>query len=102
METYAYSTSKAAVLHLTTHMAGFLGARNVTCNSICPGAFPSRMMRETLDNFKESIEGNTPLGRVGGPLDMAGTAIYLSSRAGAWTTGAHLVLDGGAMAAPKL
>ena len=101
-ETYAYSASKAAVAHLTRHLAGFLGQRSITCNAICPGPFPSRMMAATLDKFEEAIVAGVPLGRVGGPLDMAGTAIYLASRAGAYTNGAQIVLDGGAMAAPKL
>jgi len=102
METYAYSTSKAAVKMLSEHMAGFLGKRHITVNAICPGAFPSRMMRVTLESAGDAIAASTPMGRVGGPLDMQGTCIYLASRAGAWTTGACLALDGGSIVAPKL
>jgi len=102
LETYAYSSSKAAVKMLGDHLAGFVAKRNITVNTICPGAFPSRMMKATLDTFRDSIEAGIPRQRVGGPLDMAGTCIYLASRAGAWTTGATLVLDGGASIAPRL
>jgi len=104
METYAYSTSKAAVEMLSRHMAGFLGPRHITVNSICPGAFPSRMMRATLEAAGDELANGLPRGRVGTPLDMQGTCIYLASRAGAWTTGATLILDGGSLTfgGPKL
>jgi len=53
------------------------------------------MMSSTLDAFRDSIVGMIPLRRIGEPDDMAGTAIYLTSRAGAYVTGAILPVDGG-------
>ncbi len=95
METYAYSTSKAALHHLTRHLASRLGRQHITVNAIAPGPFESKMMAETLRNFGDAIAASSPLGRIGRPDDMAGAAIFLASRAGAYVTGAILPVDGG-------
>jgi NAD(P)-dependent dehydrogenase (short-subunit alcohol dehydrogenase family) len=94
-ETYAYSTSKAAIHHLTRHLARNLGRRNITVNAIAPGPFESKMMAEMLRNFGDSIAASSPLNRIGRPDDMAGAAIFLASRAGAYVTGAVIPVDGG-------
>ena len=94
LETYAYSASKAAVHQLTRHLAKRL-APTVTVNAIAPGPFESKMMAATLESFGEQIAANAPLKRIGRPDDMAGAAIYLSSRAGAYLTGAVIPVDGG-------
>lgn len=94
METYAYSTSKAAVHQLTRHLARAM-APKVTVNAIAPGPFESKMMRATLDAFGDSIAAGAPMKRIGRPDDMAGTAIFLSSRAASYITGVILPVDGG-------
>ena len=53
------------------------------------------MMKATLDRFGEMIKKQNPRGRIGEPEDMAGTAIFLASRAAAYVTGAVLPVDGG-------
>jgi NAD(P)-dependent dehydrogenase (short-subunit alcohol dehydrogenase family) len=93
-ENYAYSSSKAAVHHLTRHLAQRL-APAITVNAIAPGPFESKMMASTLEAFGEQIIAHAPLKRIGRPDDMAGAAIYLSSRAGAYLTGAVIPVDGG-------
>ena len=95
LNTYSYSSSKAAVHHLTRVLARELGPRHVTVNAIAPGPFESKMMAETLEQFGDTIAATSPLGRIGRPDDMAGAAIYLASRAGAYVTGAVLPVDGG-------
>ena len=94
LETYAYSASKAAVHQLTRHLARRLAPR-VTVNAIAPGPFESKMMAATLEAFRDQIEGSALLKRIGRPDDMAGTAIFLASRAGAYLTGAIIPVDGG-------
>lgn len=94
METYAYSTSKAAVHQLTRHLAKAM-APTVTVNAIAPGPFESKMMAATLKAFGDSIAAGAPLKRIGRPDDMAGTAIFLASRAGSYVTGAIIPVDGG-------
>jgi len=94
LETYSYSASKAAVHHLTRHLAKRL-APEVTVNAIAPGPFESKMMAATLAAFGEQIAASNPLKRIGRPDDMAGAAIFLASRAGAYLTGAVIPVDGG-------
>jgi len=94
METYSYSASKAAVHMLTRHLAAKL-APEITVNAIAPGPFESKMMAETLRTFGEQIVASAPLKRIGRPDDVAGTAIFLSSRAGSYLTGAVIPVDGG-------
>ena len=95
LETYAYSASKAAVHHMTRVLARALAPRRITVNAVAPGPFESKMMAETLERFKDAIVASCPLGRIGEPEDMAGIAIYLASRAGAYVTGAVIPVDGG-------
>ena len=94
LDTFAYSSSKAAVHQLTRHLARRL-APVVTVNAIAPGPFESKMMAATLDAFGDQIAASAPLKRIGRPDDMAGTAIFLASRAGAYLTGAIIPVDGG-------
>jgi NAD(P)-dependent dehydrogenase (short-subunit alcohol dehydrogenase family) len=91
---YSYSASKAAIHHLTRHLAAEL-APSILVNAIAPGPFPSKMMAGTLDALGDRIAAASPLKRIGRAEDIAGAAIYLASRAANYMTGAVIPLDGG-------
>jgi NAD(P)-dependent dehydrogenase (short-subunit alcohol dehydrogenase family) len=93
--TYAYSASKAGLHHMTRVLARELGPRRITVNAVAPGPFESKMMAATLKTLGDAIADAAPLRRIGQPDDMAGVAIYLASRAGAYVTGAVIPVDGG-------
>jgi NAD(P)-dependent dehydrogenase (short-subunit alcohol dehydrogenase family) len=97
MPHFPYSASKAALHHLTRHLARELGPRHITVNAVAPGPFESKMMAFALDDpeLRAAVAASSPLGRIGRPDDMAGVAVYLASRAGAYVTGAVIPVDGG-------
>jgi len=95
-ENYAYSASKAAVHHLTRHLAANLAADGITVNAIAPGLFHSKMTNYVFEAPDiERVRASIPLGREGGYEDIAGAVIYLASRAAAWVTGALIPVSGG-------
>ncbi|CAO3691063.1 unnamed protein product [Rhizopus stolonifer] len=101
-DTFAYSASKGGLHHMSRHMAAKLGSKNVRVNIIAPGAFQSKMMKATLDKFHDQLVTKIPVGRIGSAEDIAGTCIYLSSRAGQYTNGATVTVDGGAFVNSRL
>jgi NAD(P)-dependent dehydrogenase (short-subunit alcohol dehydrogenase family) len=92
IETYSYAASKAGVIHMTKMMAKNLAPRKIAVNAIAPGFFPSKM---TATLPVDAIADATPFKRVGRPEDMAGLALYLSSKASGFVTGAVIPVDGG-------
>jgi NAD(P)-dependent dehydrogenase (short-subunit alcohol dehydrogenase family) len=93
---WAYHPAKAAVHHLTETIAKALAGENITVNAIAPGIFPSKMSKHMFPGGDDSaVSSIIPMKRPGRPSDIVGTTIYLLSRAGAYTTGAILPVDGG-------
>ena len=100
-ETFSYGPSKAALHHMTRGLALHLTRENIIVNAIAPGPFPTWMLStgvggggDTDIDWSAVARGN-PRGRVGTPEDIAGLAIFLSSRAGAYVVGETIACDGG-------
>src|SRR5580692_1777821 len=94
LETYSYQASKAGLIHLTRRMAARLIRDHIVVAGIAPGAFASDMNRAARDHA-DAVATRVPSGRIGATEDMAGTAIYLASRAGDYVVGTTLAVDGG-------
>lgn len=101
-DNFSYGPSKAAVHALTRQMAASLVKRNILVNAIAPGPFPTWMLSTGIGGGGDvegtdwdSLAKTMGRGRVGTPQDIAGLAIYLASRAGAFTVGDVITCDGG-------
>ena len=103
-ENYAYGPSKAALHHLTRILAATLIKEKIIVNAIAPGPFPTWMLSTAVgfggatDVDWDQVAQRNPRRRVGTLEDIAGVAIFLSSRAGAYTVGEIITCDGGAVA----
>jgi len=93
---FPYSSSKAALHHLTRALARDVGPRHITVNGIAPGTFLTEMSAPNIARRRAEPEGETALGRLGRPDDIAGAVRFLASWAGSFVTGAILPVDGGA------
>jgi NAD(P)-dependent dehydrogenase (short-subunit alcohol dehydrogenase family) len=94
VDTFGYTASKAGMHHLTAHLAKRLAPR-ITVNAMVLGPFESKMTETPLLLFPDKVAQAVPLKRIGRPDDVAGTARFLASRAGAYLTGALIPVDGG-------
>jgi gluconate 5-dehydrogenase len=95
--TIAYNTTKGGLVNFTRALAAEWGKYNITVNAICPGFFPSKMTRATLDEHEKFFIEMTPLGKLGGDEDLKGAAVLFASDAGGHITGQCLAIDGGAI-----
>jgi NAD(P)-dependent dehydrogenase (short-subunit alcohol dehydrogenase family) len=97
----AYGISKAADMQLVRNIAVEYGSANIRANCIAPGLVKTDFARALWENpeIESHSASTTPLKRLGVPDDIAGAAVFLASRAGAWITGQTLVIDGGTMIA---
>jgi|SRR5271169_1110982 len=88
----SYGFAKAGMLQLTRYLAVFFAPRGVRVNCLSPGGlYSSEMPRDFVDNYSR----RTPLGRMAGPNDLKGAAVFLASDASAYITGQNLLIDGG-------
>ncbi|MBL8208002.1 MAG: SDR family oxidoreductase [Blastocatellia bacterium] len=92
-----YCISKAADFQLVRNLAVEWGPHNIRVNAIAPGLVRTDFAKALWENPKllAHAEATTPLRRIGEVEDIAGAAVFLASKAGAWTTGQQIVIDGG-------
>jgi NAD(P)-dependent dehydrogenase (short-subunit alcohol dehydrogenase family) len=94
--TLAYNTSKGAVINFTRALGCEWGKYNITVNAICPGFFPSKMTKSTLETLGvENLQSHAPLHRLGDDEDLKGVTLLFASDAGKHITGQWLAVDGG-------
>jgi 2-deoxy-D-gluconate 3-dehydrogenase len=94
----AYAASKGAVVQLTKSLAAAWARSNIQVNAILPGWITTDMTdgaRTSTPGFSDNIVGRTPAGRWGETSDFEGAAVFLSSQASDFVTGATLAVDGG-------
>jgi len=93
----AYAISKAADMQLARNLAVEWGKHGIRVNAIAPGLVKTdfaRALWENPDLLAQTLK-QSPLGRIGDPVDIAGTALLLASDAGKFITGQTIVVDGG-------
>jgi len=90
-----YAASKAGIVGLTKSLAKELGNRGVRANAIAPGYIDTELTGVLPDEVRNLILGNTPLGRLGTPEDVAGAVRFLCSDEAGFVTGEVLLVDGG-------
>jgi gluconate 5-dehydrogenase len=96
MTSIAYNTSKGAVITFTQALACEWGRYGINVNAICPGFFPSKMTKGTLERLGEDkLAAHAPLRRLGDDEDLKGITLLYASDAGKHVTGQWLAVDGG-------
>ncbi len=92
----SYSSSKAAISHLTRNIAFDLGPKNIRVNAIAPGAIRTDALATVLTpEVEAAMLKHTPLKRLGLPEDIAAAALFLCAPASNWVSGQILTVSGG-------
>jgi 2-dehydro-3-deoxy-D-gluconate 5-dehydrogenase len=93
-----YAASKGALVQLTKSLAAAWAADNIQVNAVLPGWIDTELTRDArrqVPGLHEKVLARTPAGRWGVPNDLAGIAVFLSSSASDFITGAVIPVDGG-------
>jgi len=98
---FVYNASKAGTTHMMKHMATALTPWDIRCNIIAPGWFPSRITVDLVQEFEPAggvmPKALVPAQRIGAEEEMAGTILYLASKAGGYCNGSVFLVDGGVL-----
>ena len=91
-----YTTAKAALIGFSRNLAAELGPMGIRGNCVAPGiVYPTEGTRDTKEDVKDMIVGQTPLKRLASPEDVAGPVLFLASPWSEFMTGQTLYVDGG-------
>ena len=90
-----YSSTKSALVGFTKSLAREVGARGVTVNAVAPGFIDTAMTQALNESQQEVILQQIPLGRMGGPADIANAVAFLASDDASYITGTILHVNGG-------
>ena len=90
-----YAASKAGVIGMTKSLAKELASRGVTVNAVAPGFIETDMTAALSEAARSAAQGSIPMGRLGGPEDVARAVGFLASDDAAYVTGQVLAVDGG-------
>ncbi|GAA4749504.1 SDR family oxidoreductase [Flavisolibacter ginsenosidimutans] len=90
-----YGVGKAGIVQMTRYMAVHWAKKNIRCNCISPGPFPSPAVQEKNKDFVERLAYKVPMGRVGLQHEVAGAVCFFISDASSFVTGQNLFVDGG-------
>lgn len=90
-----YVATKSGVIGLTKTWARELGRKGIRVNAVAPGFIETPMVNTVPDKVLEKLKGQTPLGRLGKPEDIASAYVFLASEQAAFITGTVLQVDGG-------
>ena len=90
----AYGATKAGIIQFSKYSAIHLAPHNIRVNSLSPGPFPNEQTQESAQ-FIDKLVNQTPLERIGTPIEVATSVVFLLSNAASYITGSNLVVDGG-------